>query len=264
MNRLLTQSHWLLPLAALSCLGWAWHQVHWEAATILTAPPEEQVRWRFHHSPCREMVSYFTTYDLHSRPSLDKPFSEFKENLLMLHTCWPAFQEESKALQINIASGLIPADYTDNTQDQLSLVQHFYPTESIPAYGAESDPTSLFRRIADQLINGDNTAQIRALRYSCQSGTQADLIKTAISTEPASYSRGWYALQMLEHCRLNPQDRQRYMRQQWQKHPAAHAFLMLEWQRYHGALPSEFQASEQPVEQAIAHFLDDMSYKTIH
>ena len=158
-----------------------------------------------------------------------------------------------------MAGGLIPKEYTGTNISPVSLVQQFYPAVVFPLHGSDSDSTSMFDQLTDQLLNGDNTAQIRALSYSCQSPQHAQTIKVAISTEPEPYSRGWYTLQMLEHCRLNATDRQRYMREQWQAHPKAHAFLMLEWNRYYGPLPSDFQASAHPLEQAIAHFINDMS-----
>ena len=246
---------WLLPLLSIACLGWAWNRVHWDAATVLTASKDEPLRWNFHSQPCQEMMGYFVTYGFNSRPTADLEFTEFKENASMLHSCWPSIQNQSRALQINVAGGLIPKEYTDTNRDPIDLVQSFFPKEVFPAHGAAADSSPLYARLADRLINGDNTEQIRALGYSCQSPQHAAAIKSAISAQPEPYSRGWYAIEMLEHCQLNPTERQAYLRRQWKAHPKAHSFLMLEWGRYHGALPDDFQASEDPLEQAIFQFL---------
>ena len=259
MNPLLDHRKWLLPLLSIACIAWAWHRVHWTAATALTAPPEDTLRWKFHSQPCSQMIAYFNRLGLNIRPTIAHSSVEFKENALMLRSCWSRIQNQSQALKINMAGGLIPKDYTNTNISPVSLVQEFYPVMVLPSYGPDSDSAPMFEHLTDQLLNGDNTAQIRALSYSCQSPQHAETVRAAISTEPELYSRGWYTLQMLEHCRLNETDRQRYMQDQWQAHPKAHAFLMLEWNRYYGALPSEFQASAHPLEQAIAHFINDMS-----
>ncbi|MGC6507834.1 MAG: hypothetical protein ACON4U_05420 [Myxococcota bacterium] len=259
MNSLLDHRKWLLPLLCISCLVWAWQRVHWDAAEALTATPEETLRWNYHSEPCNQMIAYFNSRGFNLRPTVAHSSVEFKENAILLRNCWSRIQQQSQALNVNMAGGLIPKEYTGKTISPVSLVQQFYPTMVLPSHGAETSAAAMFTQLADQLLNGENTDQIRALGYGCQSPPHAQKVKAAIATQPEVYSRGWYVLQMLEHCQRDSKDRQRYMRTQWKEHPKAHAFLMLEWSRYFGALPSDFTASEDPIEQAIAHFINDMS-----
>ena len=168
----------------------------------------------------------------------------------MLHSCWPSIQNQSRALQINVAGGLIPKEYTDTNRDPIALVQSFFPKEVFPAHGAAADSSLLYARLADHLVNGDNTEQIRALGYSCQSPQHAAAIKSAISTQPEPYSRGWYAIEMLEHCQLNPLNGKPISADSG-RHSKGPRFCLsgsVSW------ISDDFQPSEDPLEQAIFQF----------
>lgn len=257
----------MLPVVAILALSWGWSQTHWSAATLIVTPPKETVRWSYNKEPCAEITSYFQYYGFDIRFAPNSSSGEFKENALLLQSCWPKIQRlSSKILQKNIAGNIIPKEYFTEKNASMELVQHFYPSLRIPdGGGTAAKATVLYQKLASQLQNGDNTEQVRALQYSCQSPILAQQVQRHLVTENlTSGSRAWYVAEMLQHCRLSTPQRQAYMKQQWVEHPDAHAFLMLEWHLYHKQLPDSFQPSDDPIEQAIFSYLSDISYTTTH
>jgi hypothetical protein len=244
----------LFPLVGVTALLLGWNNVHWGAANSLTSEPEEVPRWSYNSRPCHEVMSYYIDRGYSKPQSKDTSFGEFKENAYLLQACWDVIHiNYSGVLLDHTARAMIPIEYDKEEQSPLSDIRDFYPGLKLPPSNPSNDTSKLPGLLVSKILENENTAQIRAIQHSCRDKSIAQSTLALLPTQD-HINRIWYATEMIRHCSMTKEERKRHLKSQWQKHPEAHSFIMLEWWLFNGVLPTNMTPSESSLEKAIHHF----------